>query len=116
MDHTAKHFKMPWGIGTQRILHRLGNRYQVAKGEEQIMIGQDDNIIRRLRVAAHFMAAIDFKGTRDISILAKVHLLKQGMDVAGTKLQNFIRQRGPVFQLEGTEPVCLEFKAAPKIH
>lgn len=75
----------------------VGNKYHLAKGEYQLKKYKDDDVVRRLFSAAEFLADKNLKATRDISILAKVHLLKQGKDITGQQLHEFIRQRGQYF-------------------
>ena len=79
------------------IARQRTGQYRLVKGEENIDRRQDDPVVRRLREAASFLADKERTGTQSISILAKVHLLKQGKDLSGAELEDFIRQRGQYF-------------------
>ena len=79
------------------IVREKTGQYRLATGEEHIGRYQDDPVVRRLRAASRFLAKKNCTGTQSISILAKVHLLKQGRDLSESELRDFIRQRGQYF-------------------
>jgi uncharacterized protein YwgA len=76
---------------------RNENGYAMVKGEEHVRSIQGQEIIRRLNTVADFLADKKLVTTRDVSILAKVHILSQGKDIPSESLPEFIRSRGKYF-------------------
>jgi uncharacterized protein YwgA len=71
--------------------------FKIMNGRKHIEKTRDDQVVRRLNKTAAFLEENGLKSTKSISILSKVHLLRQGKSLSGQELHDFIRSRGQYF-------------------
>jgi uncharacterized protein YwgA len=76
---------------------RNGSEFVLCNGEDHLKTMQGEEAIVRLNAAAAFLAQHRLASTKDVSILAKVHILSQGKDITPEELPGFIRSRGKYF-------------------
>jgi uncharacterized protein YwgA len=97
-----------------KYITRSGNEFVLCNGTDHVESMQGEEVIVRLNAAAAFLAQHSLASTKNVSILAKVHILSQGKDMKPEELPGFIRSRGMYFGWSEWEEDNLDDKQLEK--